>query len=110
LQIIKPEMSAKVSFLVPKMKNGDEPRLTVPRSAIHTEGAESYVWIVRDGMAKQATIVRGREIETGVEVTQGVKDGDIVIVAAVVALKDGLRVRTDQSGSTFGKTQTAGTK
>ena len=110
LQIIKPEMSAKVSFLAPKMKNGDEPRLTVPRSAIHTEGAESYVWIVRDGMAKQATIVRGREIETGVEVTQGVKDGDIVIVAAVVALKDGLRVRTDQSGSTFGKTQTAGTK
>src|SRR6266478_3065294 len=110
LQIIKPEMSAKVSFLVPKMKNGDEPRLTVPKSAIHTEGTESYVWIVRDGMAKRATIVRGREIETGVEVTQGVKDGDIVIVAAVVALKDGLRVRTDQSGSTFGKTQTAGTK
>jgi hypothetical protein len=61
-------------------------------------------------MAKRATIVRGREIETGVEVTQGVNDGDIVIVAAVVALKDGLRVRTDQSGSAFGKTQTAGTK
>ena len=110
LQIIKPEMSAKVSFLVPKMKNGDEPRLTVPKSAIHTEGTESYVWIVRDGMAKRATIVRGREIETGVEVTQGVEDGDVVIIAAAVALKDGLRVRTDQSGSAFGKTQTAGTK
>ena len=95
LQIIKPEMSAKVSFLVPKMKNGDEPRLTVPKSAIHTEGTESYVWIVRDGMAKRATIVRGREIETGVEVTQGVEDGDVVIIAAAVALKDGLRVRAD---------------
>jgi len=57
----------------------------------------SYVGIVRDGVAKRATIVSGREIETGVEVTQGVNDGDIVIVAAVVALKDGLRVRTDQS-------------
>ena len=110
LQIIKPEMSAKVSFLVPKMKNGDEPRLTVPKSAIHTEGTESYVWIVRDGMAKRATIVRGREIETGVEVTQGVEDGDVVIIAAAVALKDGLRVTTDQSGSAFGKAQTAGTK
>jgi len=110
LRIIKPEMSAKVSFLVPKMKNGDEVRLTVSRSAIHTEGTESYVWIVRDGMAKRATIVRGREAETGVEVTQGVKDGDIVIIAAAVALKDGLRVRTDQSGSAFGKAQTAGTK
>src|SRR5215813_431638 len=110
LQIIKPEMSAKVSFLVPKMKNGDEPRFTVPKSAIRTEGTESYVWVVRDGMAKRATIVRGREIETGVEVTQGVKDGDIVIIAAAVSLKDGLRVRSDQSGSAFGKAQSAGTK
>src|SRR6266699_3831061 len=110
LQIIKPEMSAKVSFLAQKMKNGDEPRLIVPKSAIHTEGTESYVWIVRDGMAKRATIVRGREIETGVEVKQGVEDGDVVIIAAVVALKDGLRVRADQSGSAFGRAQTAGTK
>ena len=67
----------------------------MPKSAIHTEGTESYVWIVRDGMAKRATIVRGREIETGVEVTQGVEDGDVVIIAAAVALKDGLRVRAD---------------
>jgi multidrug efflux pump subunit AcrA (membrane-fusion protein) len=110
LQIIKPEMSAKVSFLVPKMKNGDEPRLTVPKSAIHIEGTESYVWTVRDGMAKRATIVRGRETEAGIEVTQGVKDGDIVIIGAAVALKDGLEVRSDQSGSAFGKAQTAGTK
>src|SRR5438445_9334560 len=110
LQIIKPEMSAKVSFLEEKMKNGDEPRLIVPKGAIKTDGTDSYVWIVRDGMAKRATIVRGREIETGVEVTQGVEDGDVVIIAAVVALKDGLRVRADQSGSAFGKAQTAGTK
>jgi len=110
LQIVKPEMGVKVSFLAQKMKNGDEPRLIVPKGAIKTDGTDSYVWIVRAGMAKRATIVRGREIETGVEVTQGVEDGDVVIIAAVVALKDGLRVRADQSGSAFGKAQTAGTK
>src|SRR6266850_2265355 len=109
LQIVKPEMGVKVSFLAQKMKNG-EPRLIVPKGAIKTDGTDSYVWIVRDGMAKRATIVRGREIETGVEVTQGVEDGDVVIIAAVVALKDGLRVRADQSGSAFGKARTAGTK
>ena len=102
LQIVKPEMGVKVSFLAQKMKNGDEPRLIVPKGAIKTDGTDSYVWIVRDGMAKRATIVRGREIETGVEVTQGVEDGDVVIIAAVAALKDGLRVRADQSGSAFG--------
>ena len=110
LQIVKPEMGVKVSFLAQKMKNGDEPRLIVPKGAIKTDGTDSYVWIVRDGMAKRATIVRGREIETGVEVTQGVEDGDVVIIAAEVALKDGLRVRADQSDSAFGKAQTAGTK
>src|SRR5215471_8957365 len=31
LQIIKPEMGVKVSFLEQKMKNGDEPRLIVPK-------------------------------------------------------------------------------
>src|SRR5260221_5726492 len=92
LQIIKPEMSAKVSFLVPKMKNGDEPRLTVQRSAIHTEGAESYVWIVRNGMAKHDTIVRGREIETAVEVTHETHDDDMVVVSSQANLANGRKV------------------
>src|SRR2546428_2511245 len=53
LQIIKPEMGVKVSFLAQKMKNGDEPRLIVPKGAIQTDGTDSYGWIVRDGMAKR---------------------------------------------------------
>src|SRR5882724_7617094 len=110
LQIVKPEVGAKVSFLENQPAATQQPRITVPKGAIKTHGTDSYVWIVRDGMAKRATIVRGREIETGVEVTQGVEDGDVVIIAAVVALKDGLRVRADQSGSAFGKAQTTGTK
>ena len=51
--------SAKVSFLVAKTKSGDELRLTVPKSAVKTEGNESYVWRIRDGAAKRVTIVRG---------------------------------------------------
>src|SRR5215470_10968971 len=92
LQIIKPEMSTKVSFLVPKMKNGDEPRLTVPKSAIHIEGTESYVWIVRDGMAKQVDIVRGQETETGIEIKQGLNEGDVVVVSPQANLAHGRKV------------------
>src|SRR6266404_2195296 len=92
LQIIKPEMGVKVSFLAQKMKNGDEPRLIVPKGAIKTGGTDSYVWIVRDGMAKRATIVRGREIETGVEVTQGLNDGDVVVVSPQAKLANGRKV------------------
>src|SRR5437899_953308 len=60
LQIVKPEMGVKVSFLAQKMKNGDEPRLIVPKGAIKTHGTDSYVWIVRDVIAKRASILRGR--------------------------------------------------
>src|SRR6516162_7608083 len=92
LRIIKPEMSAKVSFLVPKMKNGDEVRLTVSRSAIHTEGTESYVWIVRDGIVQRVGIVRGQETETGIEIKQGLHDGDVVVVSPQANLAHGRKV------------------
>src|SRR5215469_10413924 len=110
LQIIKPEMSAKVSFLENQPASTQKPRITVPKGAVRSEEGETYVWIVRESIVKRVSIVRGRETEAGIEVTQGVKDGDIVIIAAAVALKDGLGVRSDQSGSAFGKAQTAGTK
>ncbi len=92
LRIIKPEMSAKVSFLVAKNEAGKEPRLAVPKGAVKTEGNESYVWTVREGTARRVTIVRGRETETGVEVKNGLKEGDVIIVATETSLQDGLKV------------------
>src|SRR6266481_3974089 len=110
LQIIKPEMGVKVRFLENQPAATQQPRITVPKGAVRNEEGETYVWTVREGIVQRVSIVRGQETETRIEIKQGLNDGDVVIVAAVVALKDGLRVRTDQSGSTFGKTQTAGTK
>src|SRR6266481_1738436 len=95
LQIIKPEMSAKVSFLEISSPGKLDPVITVPKSAVRHDEGEAYVWTVREGIVRRVSVVRGREIETGVEVTQGVEDGDVVIIAAPVALKDGLRVRAD---------------
>src|SRR5882672_6242995 len=72
LQIVKPEMGVKVSFLENQPAATQQPRITVPKGAVRIEEGKTYVWTVRKGIAKRATIVRGREIETGVEVTQGV--------------------------------------
>jgi RND family efflux transporter MFP subunit len=102
LQIIKPEMSAKVSFLLGKTPHSDELRLTVPKSAVKVEGNEAYVWIVQDGVAKRAPVLRGREMETGIEVKQGIKDGDIVIVEAAALLNNGQKVTIEGSGSSIG--------
>jgi membrane fusion protein (multidrug efflux system) len=96
-QIIKPEMSVKVSFLANHAANADEPRLIVPKSSVKVDGEESYVWMVRNGVASRAAIVRGREMETGVEVKQGIREGDVVIIASATVLKEGQKVRMEQS-------------
>lgn len=92
LEIIKPEMSVKVSFLEAAPTGTETQGVTVPKSAIRTEGNESYVWTVHDGTVRRVGISIGRETETGVEVSQGLKDGDMVVTTPQVNLSDGTKV------------------
>jgi RND family efflux transporter MFP subunit len=99
LQFIKPEMSVKVSFLESKPTATEPPRLVIPKSAVLQEGAQSYAWTLRNGAARRANLLCGRETETGVEVKQGLTDGDIVIVAPPIGLTDGETVTAGQAGT-----------
>jgi RND family efflux transporter MFP subunit len=108
LQIIKPEMSVKVSFLPGRTTHADRPRLTIPKGAVKMDGKAAYVWTVRDGVAKRASVVRGRELETGVEVKEGIKDGDVVIVATAAILYDGQKVTIEGFGSSTANAETGG--
>ena len=92
LEIIKPEMSVKVSFLEAAPTGTETQGVTVPKSAIRTEGNESYVWTVHDGTVRRVGISIERETETGVEVSQGLKNGDMVVTTPQVNLSDGTKV------------------
>src|SRR5229473_498168 len=92
LQIIKPEMSVKVSFLESQAPATQRPRITVPKGAVRIEGGETYVWTVREGIVQRVGIVRGQETETGIEVEQGLTDGDVVVVSPQANLASGRRV------------------
>ena len=92
LEIIKPEMSVKVSFLEAAPTGTETQGVTVPKSAIRTEGNESYVWTVHDGIARRVGISIRRKTETGVEVSLGLKDGDMVVTTPQVNLSDGTKV------------------
>lgn len=98
LAIIKPEMSVKANFLEQRTANREEPVLVVPAKAVLREGDQSYVWTVRSGEARRVSIVRGREIDGGVEVRQGIKDGDVVVAAPAATLGEGRRVRSVSQG------------
>ena len=92
LQVTKPEMSVKVSFLDGQPVAGNEPLLIIPKDAVRADGGETYVWAMRGGLARRVPIVRGRDVESGVEVRQGLKDGDILVLAPPANLSDGLKV------------------
>src|SRR6266436_769652 len=92
LQIIKPEMSVKVSFLENQAPATREPRITVPKGAVRSEEGETYVWTVREGIVQRVGIVRGQESETGIEIKQGLNDGDVVVVSPQANLANGRKV------------------
>ena len=92
LQIIKPEMSVKVSFLENPPPATQQPRITVPKGAVRSEEGETYVWRVREGIVQRVGIVRGQETETGIEIKHGLNDGDVVVVSPQANLASGRRV------------------
>src|SRR6266704_3056331 len=92
LQIIKPEMSAKVSFLENQPAATQQPRITVPKGAVRIEEGKTYAWTVRKGIVQRVGIVRGQETETGIEIKQGLNDGDVVVVSPQANLANGRKV------------------
>lgn len=92
LTIIKPELSAKVTFLAGPPKQQTSPLVVVPKKAVLGEGKETTVWIVRDDRASKAPVILGREFQDGFEVKQGLEGGEMVIVVPPATLKDGQAV------------------
>ncbi len=92
LKIIKPEMSAKVTFQSIVTQAAAAPMVLVPKKAIVTDGAANSVWVVRGDTAHLVGIVVGREFQDGVEVRQGLSGGETVIVVPAATIKEGQEV------------------
>jgi HlyD family secretion protein len=92
LKIIKPEMSAKVTFQSIVTQTATAPTVLVPKKAIVTEGNASSVWVVRGGTIRRTPIIVGHEFQDGIEVREGLSGGEMVIVVPAPTLKDGQAV------------------
>jgi HlyD family secretion protein len=95
--IIKPEMSAKVSFLASGSGTPQATLVLVPKKAIVGSGSSSAVWLVRDGTANRVSITPGGEFQDGIEVKQGLSGGETVIISPADTLKNGQRVSAKAS-------------
>ena len=69
--------------------------LSLPREALHTQGADNFVYRILDGKLVRTKVSVGVVTLTLVEVTGGLAQGDLVALAATtdVDLQDGIPVR-----------------
>lgn len=69
--------------------------LTVPLSAIHSDGGEAFVWRVEPASARvqRVAVELGPYTEDRVPVLSGLQAGDWIVAAGVHLLRDGQKVR-----------------
>jgi HlyD family secretion protein len=69
--------------------------LSVPREALQTDGASSFVYRIVNGVLVKTPVTPGVVNLTRVEIVQGLKEGDEVALGAVTEaeLRNGLRVK-----------------
>jgi len=85
---LRPGMFARVRLLF--SENQDS--LTVSEQALFPVGDDQYLYRVVDGHAQRLKVDIGQRRQGQVEITQGLKAGDIVVTAGQPKLKDGALV------------------
>lgn len=80
---LRPEMFAQVTLRVGERSQ----RSVVPASALLEEGEERYLYIETAEGFQRRKVQTGRTLPAGVEITDGLKVGERVVVAGVFTLK-----------------------
>jgi len=86
---LRPGMSARVAVEVGAI----EEAVTVPQEAVVRRGTKTLVYTVKeDGTATANEVALGQYFVDRVEVSQGLRPGDVVVVAGLQKLRGGARV------------------
>jgi RND family efflux transporter MFP subunit len=89
--ILSPGLYCTVELHIPRKA----PALVVPAEAVVAGANGLHVAVVRDGMVHMQQVTVARDFGTQVEVRDGVKAGDSVILNPMVNLAEGSKVRAD---------------
>lgn len=85
----RPGEFARVMVLAGKIENA----VLIPEVAIEREGEEEYVMLVVDNIAVRSTVSTGMRDGNEVEITHGVKAGDLVVTSGQFKIHDGEEVK-----------------
>ncbi|OPZ26895.1 MAG: Multidrug resistance protein MdtE precursor [Bacteroidetes bacterium ADurb.BinA174] len=91
-QDLKSGMFVTVLFNIGAMKNG----ILIPRNAIVGSVQAANVFVVKNGTAKKQKVVAGDMVGEQIEILQGLQPADSVIVAGLINVTDGVKVKNIQ--------------
>ena len=101
---LRPGMFGRIEVVYDQRQDA----LTVPRIALLEDEGEPALYIVRGKNAKRTAVRVGYSNGELAEILSGVKEGDMVVTAGKVAIRDGTEIQViDAAGATAGKTATA---
>jgi len=89
---LKPGMFVEVRIITGAKEN----LLVIPRKAILYKQNLTYVFVIQGNQVSQREVTLGLIEEDQVEVTGGLKEGDVIVVIGVEGIKDGQRVNIVQ--------------
>ena len=91
---ILPEMSAKAAFLSRAIRPEEQkPRTVVNSNAVIIRKDKNLVFLVKDNRAFETPVTTGEKLGDMIEVLNGVKAGDKVVLKPVDKLRDGNRIK-----------------
>jgi RND family efflux transporter MFP subunit len=85
---LKPGMFVEVQIAIGAKENV----LVIPRKALLYKQNKTYVFVMDQNQAYQREILLGLTEEDEVEVTEGLNEGEVIVVVGAEGLKDGQRV------------------
>jgi membrane fusion protein, multidrug efflux system len=96
--LLKPGM-----FLTVRLAGQTRPRVIIPEAALVPEGDRQHVYLVRDERAWRTDVIVGRRLLGEVEILEGVRGGDLVVVEGTQKVANGGRVTSVDPVATLGQ-------
>ncbi len=94
---ILPEMSAKVAFLSRAVTAEEQkPRTAMNQTALVNRKEKKTVFVVKENKAIETPVTLGEQIGDMIEVLDGVKAGDQVVLNPPHQLKNGYRIKVEE--------------
>lgn len=88
-RVFRPGMIVNVTFRRNPRKN----RIVIPQTAVLTKEGRKWVFTVKNDIAQEQEILTGAVVKEKIEITKGLKSGDLVVTTGQYTLIDGDKVK-----------------